>query len=199
MRRPALILASASPRRSELLAQIGLAPDRIAHPDIDERARPGELARPCALRLATEKARAVAERTDEPALVLAADTIVTVGRRMLPKATDADSARACLSLMSGRRHTVVTAVALCPSAAFPEGRKASRVVESAVTFHRLTDAQIAALIENGDWSGKAGGYAIQGAAAAHIRYLGGSHSAVMGLPLFETAQLLRGQPGQFLV
>jgi len=195
--RPDLILASASPRRRDLLSQIGLTPDRIEQADIDEQPRPGELPRPCALRLATTKADTIAVRTATPALILAADTIVALGRRILPKAEDAQTARRCLAMLSGRRHTVITAVALTPSAGWPEGRASTRVVENTVTFSRLTDRQIDALIDAGDWSGKAGGYAIQGHAASFIRYLGGSHSAVMGLPLFETAQMLRGQKGQW--
>lgn len=122
------------------------------------------------------------------AFVLAADTVVAVGRRILPKAETESQARACLALLSGRRHTVLTAVVLVA----PDGRRAERLVETAVAFARLTPPQLEALLAAGDWRGKAGGYAIQGAAAAHIRFLSGSHSSVVGLPLFETAQLLRG-------
>ena len=180
-----LILASASPRRLALLAQIGITPDAVAPTDIDETPLKGELPRPHAQRLARAKA-AAAHR--DGAFILAADTVVAVGRRILPKAESAAQARACLELLSGRRHTVLTAVVLHA----PDGRQAERVVETAVTFARLTTAQIGAYLEGGEWQGKAGGYAIQGAAAAHIRFLSGSHSAVVGLPLFETAQLLRG-------
>ncbi|AQS88685.1 septum formation inhibitor nucleotide-binding protein Maf [Neoasaia chiangmaiensis NBRC 101099] len=196
--RPRLILASASPRRLDLLRQIGLTPDGIVAADLDESPRPNELPRPHAQRLALSKAEAVAARQSDAALVLAADTVVAVGRRILPKAEDRETARRCLELLSGRRHTVLTAVSVLPSAAWTKGRPVHRLVESVVTFSRLSTTQIDALLDHGDWQGKAGGYAVQGMAAAYIRYLGGSHSAVMGLPLFETAQMLRGQPGGWL-
>jgi len=199
MTRPLLVLASASPRRLTLLAQIGLRPDRVDAADLDETPTPHELPRPYALRQAVAKARAVAARTPEPSLVLGADTVVSVGRRILPKAEDRETARRCLTLLSGRRHMVTTAVALEPSAAWAEGRAATRVVESAVIFSRLSDRQIDARLDAGDWDGKAGGYALQGAAAAFIRQIGGSASGVIGLPLFETAQLLRGQAGSWLI
>jgi septum formation protein len=182
---PPLILASASPRRQELLAQIGLRPDDIFAPDIDETPRTRELPRALALRLARAKA-AAASRVG--AFVLAADTVVAVGRRVLPKAEDAAQARACLALLSGRRHRVLTAVVVQA----PGGRRAERLSESVVTVARLTEAQIRAYLDSGEWRGKAGGYAIQGRMAAHIRFLAGSYSGVVGLPLFETAQLLRG-------
>lgn len=216
-RGPALILASASPRRRALLAQIGITPDAVIPADLDETPARGELPRPYASRLAREKAAHVAAgltaETAEgrPALVLGADTVVAVGRRILPKAEDEDTARACLALLSGRRHKVITAVSLL-RVNWPqkEGQKADkneerkdgetrgsfRLVESHVAFARLTQSQIDALIAQGDWRGKAGGYALQGAAAAHIRQIGGSASGVIGLPLFETAQLLRGQAGE---
>lgn len=180
-----LVLASASPRRRDLLAQIGLTPDRIAAPDIDETPHRCELPRLYAQRMAREKIAAI---TEPGAFVLAADTVVAVGRRILPKAETLEQARACLTLISGRRHHVLTCVVLRA----PDGRIAERVCDSAVTFARLTPAQIEAYLASGEWQGKAGGYAIQGRAAAHIRMLGGSHSNVVGLPLFETAQLLRG-------
>ncbi len=186
--RPRLVLASASPRRLALLAQIGLRPDAVIPAEIDETPRPDESPRLCAVRLARAKAEAVAARAPD-ALILAADTLVAAGRRILPKAETEAEARACLGLLSGRRHRVLTALALRT----PEGRISQRLVTSIVTFARLPPAQIDALIAAGDWRGKAGGYAIQGAAAASIRFLSGSHSAVVGLPLFETAQLLRGQ------
>ena len=168
-----------------LLAQIGLVPDEVAPAALDETPHRDEPPRPHAQRLA----RAKAEATPRPgAFVLAADTVVAVGRRILPKAETEQQARACLTLLSGRRHTVLTAVV----ATAPDGRRSERVVETAVAFARLTAPQLEALIAAGDWHGKAGGYAIQGAAAAHIRFLSGSHSSVVGLPLFETAQLLRG-------
>lgn len=185
MERPLLVLASASPRRRDLLGQIGVVPDRIVSADIDETPLPAEPPRVCALRLARAKAAAV----DAPGChVLAADTVVAAGRRILPKAEAETDARACLSLLSGRRHRVFTAVVLRAA----DGRRRERVAVSIVTFARLTREQIDAYVAGGEWQGKAGGYAIQGVAAAFIRYLSGSHSNVVGLPLFETAQLLRG-------
>lgn len=178
-----LVLASASPRRLALLAQIGVVPASVVAPEIDETPGKTELPRLLALRLARAKAAAVVG-----AYVLAADTVVACGRRVLPKAEDEGTARRCLALLSGRRHRVLTAVVLRS----PDGRTAERVCESAVTFARLSDAQMAAYLASGEWRGKAGGYAIQGLAAAHIRALSGSYSNVVGLPLFETAQLLRG-------
>ncbi len=186
--RPPLVLASASPRRRELLARIGVVPDHVLATAIDETPRKGELPRPHALRLALAKAEAAAAAAPEGALILAADTVVGVGRRILPKAETAEEARRCLDLLSGRRHRVHTAVVL----AMPDGRRLRRQVESVVLFQRLTEAQIADYLAAGEWRGKAGGYAIQGRAEAFVRYLAGSHSNVVGLPLFETAQLLRG-------
>lgn len=180
-----LILASASPRRLELLRQIGVVPDRIFPPDIDETPLPGELPRATALRLAIAKARALPA---PDACVLAADTVVAVGRRALGQARDRDEARRFLTLLSGRRHHVLTGVALRA----PDGRLASRLVDSAVIFSRLTPAQIDRMLEGDEWEGKAGAYAIQGHAASVTRFLSGSYSGVVGLPLFETAQLLRG-------
>lgn len=185
--RPALVLASASPRRLDLLARLGIVPDRVIATDIDETPGRREAPRPHATRLALAKAQAAAAEAPD-ALVLAADTVVGVGRRILPKAETEDQARACLALISGRRHRVLTAVVL----AVPDGRRLKRVVESAVTFQRLTEQQVEAYLAGGEWRGKAGGYAIQGSAEAFIRFLSGSHSNVVGLPLFETAQLLRG-------
>lgn len=185
--RPPLVLASASPRRLDLLARLGIVPDRVIATDIDETPFKGELPRPHAARLALAKAEAAAAQAPA-AIVLAADTVVGVGRRILPKATTAEEARTCLELLSGRRHRVTTAVIL----ALPDGRRLRRVVESAVTFQRLTGQQVADYLAGGEWQGKAGGYAIQGRAEAFIRFLSGSHSNVVGLPLFETAQLLRG-------
>ena len=157
--------------------------------DIDETAGPDEAARTTALRLASGKATVVAARADcADAFVLAADTVVSVGRRQLGRAETADEARRCLALLSGRRHVVTTAVVFRA----PVGTMSSRVVETAVAFSRLSSAQIDRLIDAGDWQGKAGGYAIQGHAASVARFLSGSHSGVVGLPLFETAQLLRG-------
>lgn len=186
MRAP-LILASASPRRVALLALIGVAPDKIVPADIDETPRAGELARELAVRLACEKAEAVAGK--EPgALVLAADTVVAVGRRILPKAEDEAAARACLALLSGRAHRVWTGVAL----AGPSGEMRSRGVETRVKVRQLGKADIDAYLECGEWNGKAGGYAIQGRFAAHVIAINGSHPNVMGLPLYETANLLAG-------
>jgi len=183
--RPRLVLASASPRRLALLAQIGVAPDEIASPDIDETPRKAEAPRLHAQRLARAKAAAIGA---PDALVLAADTVVAAGRRILPKADTEEQARACLALLSGRRHSVLTAIVLSA----PDGRRAERLVVSQVGFARLTQAQIDAYVGTGEWRGKAGGYAIQGRAAAFVRFLSGSYSNVVGLPLFETAQLLRG-------
>lgn len=182
-----LILASASPRRVDLLAQIGIAPDAIRPADIDESPLADEKPREHAARLALSKAQAVAP--DAPgAFVLAADTVVGVGRRILPKAEDEATARRCLSLMSGRRHRVYGGVALVA----PGGRTLTRLVITDVRMKRLGADEITAYIECGEWRGKAGGYAIQGRAATYIAWIGGSYSNVVGLPLYETAALLRG-------
>ena len=191
--RPDLILASASPRRLALLNQIGIEPEHLVPAHIDETPEKGELPRKLAIRLADLKALTAQHKARSAgfgsgALVLAADTVVAVGRRILPKAETEAQARDCLALISGRRHRVLTAVVL----ALPDGRRLKRVVESAVTFQRLTEQQVDAYLAGGEWRGKAGGYAIQGQAEAFIRFLSGSHSNVVGLPLFETAQLLRG-------
>jgi septum formation protein len=180
-----LVLASASPRRLALLAQIGVVPDAVVATDIDETALAGELPRQAVQRLARAKAAAAATAD---AFVLAADTVVAVGRRILPKAASVEEARACLALLSGRRHHVLSAVVLLA----PDGRKAERLADSTIAFARLTTRQIEAYLASEEWRGKAGGYAIQGRAAAHVRWLSGSYSGVVGLPLFETAQLLRG-------
>jgi len=185
--RPPLVLASASPRRLDLLARLGILPDRTIATAIDETPFKGEIPRPHAERLALAKAEAAAAQAPA-ALVLAADTVVGLGRRILPKAETEQQARDCLALLSGRRHRVVSAVVL----AMPDGRRLRRIVESAVTFQRLTEQQVADYLSGGEWRGKAGGYAIQGRAESFIRFLSGSHSNVVGLPLFETAQLLRG-------
>ena len=180
-----LVLASASPRRIGLLARIGIVPDRVAPTDINESPKPAELPRHLAARLARAKAEAAA---DSQALVLAADTVVGVGRRILGKTDSTAEAKRFLELLSGRRHQVHTGVALRQ----PDGRIGTRLVTTILAFQRLTDQQIAAYVESGEWQGKAGGYAIQGAAEMFVRFLSGSHSNVVGLPLFETAQLLRG-------
>lgn len=184
--RPALILASGSPRRRDLLASIGLIPALVDPADIDETPYKTELPRPHALRLATEKAAAVAARHPGN-VVLAADTVVGCGRRILPKTGDAATARRCLDLLSGRRHRVFTGVCVIDAA----GRSRSRCVETAVLFKRLSAAEIDAYLASGEWNGKAGGYAIQGLAALFVRGIVGSHPNVVGLPLFETAALLR--------
>ena len=184
--RPRLILASASPRRLSLLAQISVTPDQVAPAAIDETPRGDELPRLYAERMAREKSQAAAT---PGAFVLAADTVVAVGRRILPKAETKQQAHACLDLLSGRRHHVLTALVLTA----PDGSSAARLSESTVIVSRLTDAQKRAYLDTGEWHGKAGGYAIQGAAAAFIRAIHGSYSGVVGLPLFETAQLLRGR------
>jgi septum formation protein len=185
---PVLVLASASPRRLELLRQIGVQPDRIDPADIDETPDPGELPTTHAVRLAEQKARAVMPR-HPGAYILAADTVVACGRRILPKPVDAVTARRCLELLSGRRHRVHSGIAL----AGPDNRLILRRVESQVAFKRLSEDEIAAYLCCGEWRGKAGGYAIQGRAAALIRWMSGSYSNVVGLPLFETAQLLAGR------
>ena len=180
-----LTLASASPRRLTLLAQIGVVPARIHPAEIDETPFAAELPRLYAERLARAKADAAHVAGE---LTLAADTVVAVGRRILPKAEDAETVRVCLRMLSGRRHHVLTALCLLG----PNGRATERLVDSAVTFARLTPAQIESYAASGEGVGKAGGYAIQGRAASFVRWLGGSYSGVVGLPLFETAQLLRG-------
>jgi septum formation protein len=182
------VLASASPRRLELLRQVGLLPDCIDPADIDETSHRGELPPAHAIRLAEEKARAVFAR-HPGAFILAADTVVACGRRILPKAEDEASARSCLEMLSGRRHRVHGGVAV----AGPDGRLATRRVDSQVAFKRLSEAEIGAYLRTGEWRGKAGGYAIQGRAAALIRWVSGSYSNVVGLPLFETVQLLAGR------
>jgi septum formation protein len=183
-----LILASASPRRRDLLAQIGLVPDAVRPAEIDETPLKDELPRPHALRLAREKARACAAGSKgESAAILAADTVVAMGRRILPKATDAETARDCLRRLSGRRHTVHGGIALIA----PDGTERVRHVETSVAFKRLHPDEIARYIDSGDWDGKAGGYAIQGRAAAFVRRIGGSYSNVVGLDLFATAQMLK--------
>ncbi len=184
---PRFILASASPRRRDLLAQVGRVPDLIINPDIDETPVPGELPQEHALRLATEKAIGAAQDpATQGAFVLGADTVVACGRRILPKAEDPDTARACLRLMSGRRHRVVGGVAVVD----PERRQRTRACVTTVAFKRLTEEEIDAYIASGEWEGKAGGYAIQGRAAVFVRFIGGSYSNVVGLPLYETERLL---------
>lgn len=182
-----LVLASASPRRLDLLAQIGLAPGAVDPAHIDESPLKDELPRPHAGRLAAAKAEAVAPR-HPGCFVLAADTVVARGRRILPKAEDEATARRCLDLLSGARHRVFGGLCLMA----PDGRRSVRVVETQVTFARLSKGQIDAYIASGEWHGKAGGYAIQGLAAAYVSGISGSYSNVVGLPLHETDKLLRG-------
>ena len=186
MSRPELVLASASPRRIELLAQLGVTPDRIDPADIDETPLKGETPPRLAERLARSKAEVVAARAPE-ALVLAADTVVAVGRRFLEKAADEAEAARFLRLLSGRNHRVFTGVALARGEAIT-----TRVVETRVSFKTLSEAEIVAYVATGDWRGKAGAYGIQGPAGAFVRRIVGSHPAVMGLPLYETANLLTG-------
>ncbi|MFN4112943.1 MAG: Maf family protein [Sphingomonadaceae bacterium] len=178
-----LILASASPRRRELLARIGVVPDTVAPANIDETPGEAELPRDYARRMAREKALAAAS---DGAHVLAGDTVVAVGRRILPKAEDEVTARRCLELMSGRRHRVLSAIALRS----PCGTLRERLSETVVVFKRLSPDEIAAYLASGEWHGKAGGYAIQGSAEGLIRRIDGSHSGVVGLPLYETRNLL---------
>jgi septum formation protein len=185
---PLLVLASASPRRLELLRQVGIVPDRVDPADIDETPRKDEEPAAHALRLAGEKLRAVMPR-HRGCYILAADTVVACGRRILPKATDEATARRCLELLSGRRHRVHSGIAL----ASPDGHVSLRHVDTQVAFKRLSADEVAAYLAAGEWRGKAGGYAIQGRAAALIRFISGSYSNVVGLPLFETAQLLAGR------
>lgn len=184
-----LILASESPRRRALLAQAGIIPAAVLPAAIDESVNKGELPRAHAERLAAKKAREVeAEWNGRPAFILAADTVVALGRRILPKAADEEEVRACLTLLSGRRHQVITAVALIS----PDGRLHGRVAETRVSVLRLSDEDIARYVESREGVGKAGGYAIQGRAEVLIKEISGSWSNVVGLPLALTMSLLRG-------
>jgi len=182
---PPLILASASPRRAELIGRLGLCPAAIDPADIDETPRKSELPLPYAKRIAAAKAALVAAR-HPGAAVLGADTVVAAGRRILPKTDDEAEARSCLALLSGRRHRVHSAITLID----PAGKARHRVSTSIVAFKPLTASDIDAYIAGGEWRGKAGAYAIQGYAESWVRMLSGSHSGVMGLPLFETRALL---------
>ena len=184
MSSPKLILASASPRRRELIARLGVTPDAIAPADIDETPHKAELPRDYAKRMAREKAQAAA--SDE-GFVLAGDTVVAVGRRILPKAEDEATARKCLELLSGRRHRVLSAIALYA----PDGAMRERLSETVVLFKRLSAEEIDAYLASGERDGKAGGYAIQGIAEGLISRIQGSHSGVVGLPLYETRALLK--------
>lgn len=179
-----LVLASSSPRRRDLLARIGAFPDRVEAPKIDEIPLKGELPRAYALRLAEAKARAVARAEDE--IVLAGDTTIAVGRRILPPADDEGVQRRLLDTLSGRRHHALSAVALLGL----DGRVRVRLSDTVVALKRLTGPEVDAYVACGEGLGKAGGYAIQGRAEAFVRFLSGSHSGVVGLPLFETRALL---------
>jgi septum formation protein len=181
-----LILASASPRRLDLLARIGVEPDAVVPADIDERVPAGELPRQHALRLAREKAEAVAAKEPD-ALVLAADTVVAVGRRILPKVEDEETLRACMNLLSGRRHRVLTGIAL----AIPGEGVRERLGETMIAMKRLSDEEIDYYASHGEWRGKAGGYALQGYGEVYVRHIAGSYSNVVGLPLAETRLLLK--------
>ena len=181
-----LILASASPRRFDLLDRIGVKPDAVIPPDVDESVLRGELPRQHAVRLAREKAEAVAVMEPQ-ALVLAADTVVAVGRRILPKVEDEETLRACMRLLSGRRHRVLTGVAL----AIPGGQVRERLVETMIAMKRLSEAEIDYYASHGEWRGKAGGYALQGYGEVYVRYIASSYSNVVGLPLAETRMLLK--------
>jgi len=184
---PGLILASASPRRRELLAQIGLVPDHIIAADIDENPQPKESPRHMVQRLAMEKA-AFVYQSHPDYFVLAADTIVTVGRRILAKPASREQARSHLSLLSGRRHRVYSGIALIT----PTGRTLSRVVATAVIFKRLSASDLDHYLAGDEWQGKAGAYAIQGRAGRFIKSVNGSCGNVIGLPLFESANMLQG-------
>jgi len=192
--RPKLVLASASPRRYALLQQIGLEPDALLPADIDESVKKGELPRTLAQRLAIEKAQVAAKIVASQAelkggYVLAADTVVCVGRRILPKCEISDEAAQCLRLLSGRAHRVYTGVCLIT----PNGAERHKIVETRVRFKRLSRLEIDAYLASGEWNGKAGGYAIQGLAGAFALKLIGSYSSVVGLPLYETMVLLAGE------
>lgn len=184
MTAPQLVLASSSPRRRDLLARIGATPARIASPDIDETPLAGERPRAYALRLAQTKAAAVPRDADE--IVLAGDTTVALGHRILPPADSEAVQRKLLGLLSGRRHQCISAICVIDR----NGQVRTRTVETIVAFKRLSDAEIDSYIASGEGLGKAGGYAIQGRAEALIRFVSGSHSGVIGLPLFETRALL---------
>lgn len=181
-----LVLASASPRRLDLLARIRVVPDAVIPAEVDEASAKGELPAAYAARMAAEKAAAV-HAVEVGSLILAADTVVAAGRRILPKAETEVEARATLSLLSGRRHRVLTAITLVDQA----GAAHHRLSTSIVAFKRFADAELDAYIDSGEWRGKAGGYAIQGRAEALVKWMSGSHSGVVGLPLFETRALLR--------
>lgn len=184
MRARHLTLASASPRRRELLSRLGIEADAVAPADIDETPRKNELPRAYAIRMAREKACAV----EAAGHILAGDTVVAAGRRILPKAEDEATARGCLELLSGRRHRVLSAIALRE----PDGDLRERLSDTVVRFKVLSSEEIAAYLASGEWQGKAGGYAIQGLAALFVHQIVGSYSNIVGLPLYETAAMLQG-------
>jgi nucleoside triphosphate pyrophosphatase len=184
---PQLILASASPRRRELLARLGVVPNAIVPADIDEEPSKDEIPKPHALRLAIGKAQAVTPQ-HKGAFILSADTVVGVGRRILPKAEDMETAKHCLELLSGRSHRVFTGVCLIT----PDGRQIDKVVETRLKMKRLSDIEMTTYLDSGEWDGKAGGYGIQGLAGAFISHISGSYSNVVGLPVFETRNMLIG-------
>lgn len=182
-----LVLASASPRRLDLLRQIGIAPARVDPAEIDETPEQGELPAQYAKRIAAAKLASVAPR-HPGSFVLAADTVVACGRRILPKAEDQNTVRRCLELLSGRRHHVLGAIAI----AAPDGRSIARLVDTSVIFKRLSEPEIAAYVAGGEGQGKAGGYAVQGHAAVFARAISGSYSNVVGLSLYDVAAMLTG-------
>jgi septum formation protein len=182
-----LVLASASPRRLDLLRQIGIVPARVDPAEIDETPEKGELPAQYAKRIAAAKLAAVAAR-HPGGFILAADTVVACGRRILPKAEDQNTARRCLELLSGRRHHVLGAIAI----AAPDGKRIERLVDTSVIFKRLSEAEIAAYVAGGEWQGKAGGYAVQGKAALFVRAISGSYSNVVGLSLYDVGAMLTG-------
>jgi septum formation protein len=184
----ALILASASPRRLDLLRQIGLVPAAVDPAHIDESVRPRELPADYAKRIALAKIEEVARRHGGCKFILAADTVVACGRRILPKTEDAAAARACLQLLSGRRHRVLGGIALRA----PDGKTLTRLVTTTVAFKRLSGPEIDRYIDSGEWHGKAGGYAVQGRAAAFVSFIGGSYSNVVGLSLYDVTAMLGG-------
>lgn len=184
--RPKLVLASASPRRLELLRQMNIVPDNVLPADIDETPLKSEVPLAYAQRIAAGKAAKIRQSITD-AVILSADTVVACGRRILPKAETQAEAEECLALLSGRRHRVISAVSVMA----PDGRMQTRPVTSVVKFKRLTDTDIKSYIDSGEWHGKAGGYAIQGLAAGFIPFISGSYTAIVGLPLAETMTMLR--------
>jgi len=193
MQKPPLILASASPRRLSLLKDIGITPEKVLPAEIDEKQKRDELPKHMTSRLALDKLKTVASQLKNPALILAADTVVACGRRVLPKARTDEEVRNCLKLLSGRRHHVYTSIAVQMA---PDGKVMQKTCDSVVSVKRMTDKEIESYIKSGEGIGKAGGYAIQGKAATFISAIRGSYSNIVGLPLFETARLLE-QHGYF--